>query len=210
MKKSIIIGGILLLLLGVLPYSMQLYGRKQLAVSLEQPVFDLVGYQKGWNWLEYVQYFPFWKSETKKYQKCGLLEAKMRFFEARIDCQKEAEEMLKMWADKHDNHVSMSQRPLAPYIPEESLSWQLLYWKASVISLDSLSEQLQEQIVIFSDHYCVNNRKKWQPFVDWAEEREIDLAFQDSILSSHALHRPFFQLKLDYNVNYLAKEYSLW
>ena len=212
MKKKILKGSILLLLLVVvLPYSMQLYGRRQLAVSLKQPVFDLAGYQKGWNCLDYVQWFPFWESETKKYQRCGLLKAKMRFFEERIDCQKEAEKMLEVWTDKYENHASMSLPPFdTAYIPEESLSQQLLYWKASMISLDSVSENLKEQIVVFSDHYCVDNRAKWQPFVNWAEEKEIDLALQDSILSSYAIHSYVAKLNLDYNVNYLANEYSLW
>ncbi|MFK7796774.1 MAG: hypothetical protein AB8E82_04915 [Aureispira sp.] len=206
MKKNIIIGGILFLLLAVLPYSMQRYGRKQLAVSLEQPVFDLVGYQKGWNWLEYVQYFPFWKSETKKYQKCGLLEAKMRFFEDWADCEIKTEDMLEVWVDEHTTYV--------PYfdtisIPKEPLSLQFIYWKSGLISLDSLPEHLHEQIIIVSDYCCADNKKKWQPFVDWTKKREIDLTFQDSILSSYAIRSYMFQWNLDYNVNYINRGYSL-
>ncbi|MFK7796771.1 MAG: hypothetical protein AB8E82_04900 [Aureispira sp.] len=207
MKKSIITGSILLLLLAVLPYSMQLYGRRQLAASLGQPNFDLTSYQQGWNWLEYVQYFPFWKSETKKYQRSGLLEAKMRFFEARVDCQKVADEMLKVWTDKHTNYVSSFD---TISISKKNLRIQFSNWKHNAQNLDKLSENLQEKIVIFYDHYCLDNRKKWQPFVDWTEKKGIDLAFQDSILSSYALNRHIFQLQLDYNMNYITKGYSLW
>jgi hypothetical protein len=205
MKKSIIIGSILLLLLGILPYSMQLYGRKQLAISLELPV-DIIGYQKGWNCLEYVQYFPFWQSETQKYQRCGLLKAKMRFFEDWIDCQIEADTMLEVWADKRRPYISSFD---AVSITEQSFSRQLLYWEVGEVSLDSLSERLQERIVIFSDHYCVDNRKKWKPFVDWTKEKGIELVAQDSILPIHALYDHFIKLNLDYNVNYITKGYAL-
>ncbi|MFK7796772.1 MAG: hypothetical protein AB8E82_04905 [Aureispira sp.] len=207
MKKSIIIGGVLFLLLAVLPYSMQLYGRRQLAVSLEQPNFDLTGYQKGWNCLEYMQYFPFWQSETKKYQRYGLLKAKMRFFEEWADCQVEADTMLEVWADKRRPYISSFD---AVSITEQSFSRQLLYWEVGEVPLDSLSERLQERIVIFSDHYCVDNRKKWKPFVDWTIEKGIDLVAQDSILPIHALREHIIQLKIDCTVNYITKGYSLW
>ena len=207
MKKKILVGSILFLLLVVLPYSMQLYGRRQLAISLKQSVFDLAGYQKGWNCLDYVQWFPFWQSETKKYQRYGLLKAKMRFFEEWADCQIEADSMLEVWADQFRTYVPLFD---TVSVSEEPLYLQLTYWEVGRVPLDSLSERLQEQIVLFSDHYCVDNRKKWQPFVDWTRERGVDLVFQDSILPIRTLRKHFLQLKIDCTVNYITKEYSLW
>ena len=206
MKKKILVGSILFLLLVVLPYSMQLHGRRQLAFSLEQPVFNLTVYQKGWNCLDYVQWFPFWESETKKYQRCGLLKAKMRFFEDWSDCEIKAEDMLEVWADKHTTYVPWFDTVT---IPKEPLSLQFLYWKSGMISLDSLPEHLHEQIIAVSDYCCMDNRKKWQPFVDWAEEKGVDLALQDSVLSSYTIRSSIFQWDLDYNVNYINRGYKL-
>jgi hypothetical protein len=131
----------------------------------------------------------------------------MRFFEEWTDCQIKAEEMLKVWIDQHTTYVpSFGTTSIA----EESFLRQLLYWKASKVPLDSLSERLQERIVIFYDHYCIDNRKKWKPFVDWTKEKGIELVAQDSILSSYAVYRYVLDLTLDYNVNYITKGYTLW
>ena len=154
-----------------------------------------------------MQWFPFWQSETQKYQRYGLLKAKMRFFEDWADCQRVTGEMLEAWADKHRPHTFSFD---AVSITEKPFSRQLLYWEGGKVPLDSLSEQLQEEIVIFYDYYCLVNRKKWQPFVDWAEEKGIELVSQDSILSSNALHKYFIETNIDLNANYIVRGYSLW
>lgn len=185
----------------ITPYSLQCYGLRKLNNSLSTSMTSFETYQKGWNYLDYSKYFPFWRKKANKHQESCFLQAQMRFFEDRIACQIGVERKIKDWLEKN---LAMQNDSLS-----RNLEDTFFEWKQKGEAIGSLPPKLQQKISAVHKEECMPIKEKWFLFLNWVdrEGKEDKLLYQNQIPSRIFLEEQLLQFKLDYNVNYLTKGY---
>lgn len=185
----------------IIPYGLQSYGLRKLNHSLRTSMTPFESYEKGWSYLDYSKYFPFWEKKANKQQESCFLQAQMRFFEDRITCQIEVEKKVKDWLEKD---LALSNDSLS-----RNLEDTFFEWKQKGETIDALPPKLQQKISTVHKEECMAIKEKWSLFLNWvdSEGKEDKLLYQNQIPSRIFLEEQLIRFNLDYNVNYLTKGY---